>query len=178
MNRFAKIILVQRFNKVNYYSVSIDDEDSLFRQFITKHTAIDRVKLNHILEWIKIIGNKTGAYEQYFRNESETADTRALPPKGKDREPVYIEIDESGIEQNIGNDLRLYCMRINEHVVFLFNGDIKTAKKAQDCDNVRHHFRMANKLTALIDRALIEKEIKWNENCTDIIVEDGFCLMW
>lgn len=178
MNNFAEIILVYRFNKVNYYSISINDEDSLFKQFVSKHTVANRVKLNHIMAWIKVIGNKIGAKENYFRNESETADTRALPPKGKDREPVYIEIDESGIEQNVGNDLRLYCMRVNENVVFLFNGDIKTAEKAQQCDNVRSHLRMANKLTTLIDKALIEKEIKWNKNCTDIIVEYDFCLMW
>lgn len=27
----------------------------------------------------KKIGNKTGALDQYFKNEAETADTRALP---------------------------------------------------------------------------------------------------
>ena len=178
MNNFAEIILVQRFKKVSYYSVSINEEDSLFREFVAKHTHTNREKLNHIMAWIKVIGEKFGAKENYFRNESETADTRALPPKGKDREPVYVETDDTGIEQNVPNNLRLYCMRISENVVFLFSGDIKTTDKAQDCENVRPHFRIANHLTSLIDKALIDKEIKWNKNCTDIIVEGDFCLMW
>lgn len=160
MNNFAEIILVQRFNKVSYYSVSINEEDSLFRQFVNKHTMANKEKLNHILKWINLVGNKTGAHEQYFRDESETADTRALPPKGKNREPAYVETDASGIEHNAENSLRLYCMRLNENVVFLFNGDIKTAETAQKCDNVRSHFQMANKLTALIDKAIKEGEIK------------------
>ena len=178
MNNFAEIILVQRFKKVSYYSVSINEEDSLFREFVAKHTDTNREKLNHIMAWIKVIGEKFGAKENYFRNESETADTRALPPKGKNREPIYVETDDTGVEQNASNNLRLYCMRISDNVVFLFSGDIKTADKAQDCKNVRPHFQLANRLTKLIDKALVDKEIKWNENCTDITVEDDFYLMW
>ena len=33
----------------------------------------------------------------------------------------------------IEKNLRLYCIVANEHVVFLFNGGIKTAKYADDC---------------------------------------------
>ena len=157
MNNFAEIILVQRFNKVSYYSLSINGDDSLFRQFVSKHTFANKEKLNHILAWIKVIGNKIGAKEDCFRNESETADTRALPPKGKDRAPVYVEIDDSGVQQYVANNIRLYCMRISDNVVFLFNGDIKTAHKAQDCKNVKSHFLLANKMTKLIDKALINK---------------------
>lgn len=178
MNNFAEIILVQRFKKVSYYSVSVNEENSLFRQFVAKHTVDNKEKLDHIMAWIQVIGDKIGAKENYFRNESETANTGALPPKGKDREPVYVETDDTGVEQNVPNNLRLYCMRISENVVFLFNGDVKTADKAQDCKNVKPHFQLANLLTKLIDKALIDKDIKWNKNYTDIIVEDDFCLMW
>lgn len=178
MNNFAEIILVQSFDKVNYYSLSINDDDSLFRQFVVKHTAENREKLNHIMAWIKEIGTNTGAHEQYFRNESETADTRALPPVGVNREPVYVETDDEGNTQNTSNNLRLYCMRLNDHVVFLFGGDIKTADKAQLCDNVRPHFRLANHLTKLLDKAIADKDIKWNKDCTDIIVDADFGLMW
>lgn len=113
-----------------------------------------------------------------MQTKSETADTSALPPPGKDREPVYIEYDDAGNEHQVPNDLRLYCMRISDTVVFLFDGDIKTAAKAQDCENVKPYFRQANQLTTLIDQALKDKEIKWNSNFTDIVVEDGFRLMW
>lgn len=176
---FAEIILVQRFNKVTFYTVAINEDNSLFRKFSTKHTVENKDKLYHIMAWIEKIGEKAGAYDQYFRNEAETADTRALPPVGKDKEPTYIEVNQfTNEEENVANDLRLYCMRANESVVFLFNGDIKTAEKAQDCDQVRPHFKLANKLTALLDQAFIQKEINWNSDYNDIIVEDDFILEW
>jgi len=178
VNNFAEIILVYRYKKVNYYSVSINDENSLFRQFVEKHSVTNKEKLNHIIRWIKIIGNKYGAKENYFRNEAETSDTSALPPKGQNREPVYVELNELESKQKTRNNLRLYCFRVNEKVVFLFNGDVKTTNKAQDCPSVKPHFKLANKITKLISEALREKEIKWNKNYTDIIVDNDFYLIW
>jgi hypothetical protein len=157
----------------------INEDISLFRIFRNKHDVKNKEKLYHIMAWIEKLGNKVGAYEIYFRNEAETSDARALPPVGIDREPAYVEINpDTNQEENASNNLRLYCMRANEAVVFLFNGDIKTADKAQDCDNVRPHFKLANKLTKLIDQAFIQKDIKWNGDMSDIIVEDGFLLEW
>ena len=179
MNNFAEIILVERFDKVTYYTVSINEDISLFRKFLNKHSIENKEKFYHIMAWIEKIGDKVGAYDTYFRNEAEIADARALPPEGVNREPTYVAMDVLTDEElNVPNNLRLYCMKANESVVFLFNGDIKTAAKAQDCDNVRPHFKLANKLTKLIDQAFIQKEIKWNKDCTDIIVEEGFILEW
>ena len=179
MNTFAKIILVQRYQKVNYYTIQIEEDDILFKQFIDKHSIENVEKLNHIMAWLRVIGNKIGAYPEYFRNEAETADTSALPPYGVDREPTYVEYNDiTGRDENTSNDLRLYCLRANPHVVFLFNGDIKTEDKAQDCNNIRPHFKLANKLTELIDRAFRDREIKWNDKQTDIIFENNFELNW
>jgi len=179
VSTFAKIILVARYRKVNYYSVQIEDNEPLFKQFIEKHGIENPIKLHHIMSWLRVIGDNIGAYPDYFRNESETADTSALPPIGNDREPTYVEFnEETGQDENASNDLRLYCMRISENVVVLFNGDVKTAEKAQECDNVKHHFRLANKITNSIDIALISKEIDWNTDNTDIIFDDDFELNW
>lgn len=179
MNNFAEIIWVQEYRKVTYYSVAINGEDALYDLFIEKHTARNREKLNHILAWLEKIGNKIGAHEQYFRNEAETGDARALPPIGKDREPIYVEYSETKkSDETIPNNLRLYCFRANESVVFLFNGDVKTADKAQDCENVRPHFKEANLLSKLLNQAFINGEIKWNKDWTDIQVEDDFKLEW
>lgn len=179
MNNFAEIIWVQEYRKVTYYSVSINDEDALYDQFIDLHTIKNRKKLNHILAWLEQIGNRIGAHENYFRNEAETGDARALPPIGKDRKPVYVEYSQTAKnDKNTPNNLRLYCYRANEAVVFLFNGDIKTKQYAQDCDNVRKHFKTANKLSRLLDQALIDRDIRWNDDWSDIIVEEGFKLEW
>ncbi|MBC6368015.1 hypothetical protein [Algoriphagus sp. AK58] len=177
MNSFAKILLVQRFRKVTYYTIKVEgDELSLFGQFKEKHTVENRLKLNHILAWIKVIGIDYGAKGVYFRNEAETADTSALPPENPNWEPTYVEWDEES-QTGQTNNLRLYTFRANDRVVFLFNGDIKTAETAQECDKVRPHFRLANRLTKLLE-ASFGNEIKWNNDQTDIIIEEGFELNW
>ncbi len=91
---------------------------------------------------------------------------------------MYIETDEDGISQTVPNNLRLYCMRLSDNVVFLFDGDIKTARVAQECSNVKPYFRQANLLTKLIDQAIIDGDIQWNPDHTDIVFEDDFCLIW
>jgi hypothetical protein len=180
VNNFAKIILVQRFKKVNYYTLNINDDVlSLFGQFVKKHTVENKDKLNHIMAWIKIIGDSYSAKEVYFRNEAETAETTGLPPDNKKWEPTYVEYDEeTGKDEISSNNLRLYTFRINEHVVFLFNGDIKTANKAQECDNVRPHFKFANEITNVLDKAIIEKDFKLNADCTDLEIDEDFELNW
>ena len=179
MNNFAEIIWVNTYRKVTYYTVAVNDGIALFDAFVDKHTDENKEKLKHILAWIKVIGDKIGAQEQYFRNEAETADASALPPQGVNKEPVYVEYnEETGTEVNKPNNLRLYCLRANEHVVFLFNGDIKTAATPQECENVRLHFKMANKLTELIDEAFQNKEIRWINDYTEIEVDDDFLLQW
>lgn len=179
MNNFAEIIFVQKNRKVCYYSLSINGKDALYDQFIERHTVKNRKKLNHILAWLDNIGNKIGARESYFRNEAERGDARALPPIGKNREPVYAEYSEVSKNNEITpNNLRLYCFRANESVVILFDGDIKTKKYPQECEKVRAHFKLANTLSLLLDQALNDKEIRWNQDYSDIIVDEDFRLKW
>jgi len=178
VNTFAKILQVQRFEKVNFYTVKLEDDDlSLFGMFVHKHTKENPEKLNHIMVWIKIIGNRYSAKEAYFRNEAETANTTALPPENPSWEPTFIEWNsETGTGET--NNLRLYTLRANEHVVFLFNGDVKTADKAQNCDNVRPHFRLANQLAKVIDGCFRNGDIHWDENQTDIVFDKKLELNW
>lgn len=164
MNKFVRIKHIQSYKKVHYYSVCINDEKvSLFDKFIQKHRIANFEKFYHIFRWIEIIGNKYGAQEQNFRPEAEISDTSALPPKGKYRKPTYIEN-----EILEANPLRLYCFRVSEKIVFLYNGEIKTALKAQDCPQVRPHFKLANVITKALEEAFRNKEIYWKEDYTDI----------
>jgi hypothetical protein len=156
-----------QYDKVSYYSVTINSETaSLFEQFIATHTTNNKEKLNHILAWLQEIGITYGAQTYLFRPEAYLSDTSALPPTGKYKEPTYIENGETE-----SNSLRLYCFRLNENVVILYSGDLKTADKAQDCINVRAHFLLANKLTRALENSIKENEVYWNEDCTDIIFD-------
>jgi hypothetical protein len=179
MNTFAKIKHINSYKLVEYYSVCLEEDGdiSLFEQFIAKHANENKEKFNHIMSWIKCIGNRYAAKEAYFRNEAETADISALPPKNPNWEPTYVEW-KSELQSGNTNDLRLYTFRANEHVVFLFNGDEKTAAKAQDCPNVKPHFRLANKLTKVIDECFRNQDICWNESQTDIEFDSDLELNW
>src|SRR5690606_33471069 len=77
-----------------------------------------------------------------------------------------------------GKSSRLYCYRLSERVVFLFDGDVKTADAAQDCPQVRPHFRMANQLARAINEAFKQQDIEWNDDCSDIIYDEDFLLIF
>ncbi|NQD70183.1 hypothetical protein HP439_05550 [Sphingobacterium shayense] len=173
MSNFATIKFIQKYKKVVYYSVvenGDEDDSSIFELFLQKFGVEERNKLNHVLSWIREIGNKYGAQSHLFRNENNAA---ALPPRGVTREPSYIENEEEK-----ANPLRLYCHRLNEHVVILFGGGIKTAPKVQNCDNVRMPFILANKLSKMIDENIRSGEIGWTDDYYDIAYEDSFKLYY
>ncbi len=174
MNTFAHIKPIARYKKVAYYSICINGHyESLYEEFVSRHEKSEKEKLNHILEWIKQIGNKYGAQPHLFRPEGEIADASALPPKGMERKPQYTECGKKK-----ANNLRLYCLRANPHVVILFGGDLKTTKHPQDCPNVKPHFKLANQLTKAIDEAFVNKEITWKDDFTLIDCEDDFKLQF
>lgn len=170
MSIFVRIKSVATYKKVVYYSVVLTDSndeeiletevESLFENFLKRHQADNIKKLTHILAWMKEIGENRGALIDDFRHEKKAS---ALPPKGKDRKPVFMIKGKNDI-----NDLRLYCFPVNERVVFLFNGGIKTTKKAQECPNVSDHFKIANKLVSCLDDLFANKDISWNSEFTDI----------
>jgi hypothetical protein len=96
----------------------------------------------------KKIGDEMGALEDFFRFENTA---QALPPSGTYKvEDLYI---------NYGNfPLRLYCLRISETLVVLFNGGEKTADTAQD-GKTSMAFREANICAKRILDALTSKDI-------------------
>lgn len=163
MNIFAHLIRLGefQFRKVKYYSIQIEgSEVNEFYDFLNRMEDIESFEedLSNMMVWIEEIGEKHGAQQTFFRNESETADVRALPPPRNQMRLRKIEV----------NEMRLYCMVLNEHVVILFNGGIKTTDKAQQCPNVGPYFKQANRFTLQLDQLLKDGEINWNSDFTDI----------
>lgn len=157
MNTFVTIKHIEDYEEVSYYSICFEgDEVSLFENFILKfHNSKHKEELLQITEWIERIGNEIGAISRYFRHEGRGSDAKALPPPTK-----YLTGD--------AGQLRLYCMIANKHVVFLYDGDVKTTDLAQDCPNVAPKFHLANKLTSAINQAFFEREIQWSYYDDDI----------
>jgi len=164
VNIFATIVAVKSFNfkKVKYYSVQIgDNRNNEFLDFLLRMEQIPQIEedLGIFFNWLELIGEEFGALPFYFRHEG-IAD--GLPPPKNQMKLKELEL---------GSNLRLYCLRANDHVVFLFNGGIKTTDKAQDCPNVSSYFRQANKLADEINKRFISGDITWNSDLTDIIFE-------
>lgn len=163
MNIFAEIKHVERYKKVNYYTVHFEDKQySEFEEFIRKHENDSKIEDEYgdIISWLEKIGDEIGADPRYFRHEKK-AD--ALPPPSK-----FVEIDYT-------ENLRLYCMRVTNSIVLLFNGAIKTGgiDKAQDCPNVSPYFNSANKLVACIDELIRDRSITISIDGFELIIEDG-----
>lgn len=180
MNGIVRLKHIKDYQKVSYYSVVLDQDDepiestrSLFEEFVEQQTGTNPEKLNHILMWLKVIGEKHGAQEDLFRHEQYQGEAVGVPPEGVNREPVFTENDEA-----VPNNLRLYCHRLNSDVVILLGGGLKTSDKAQNCPNVKSHFILANQLTKIIDKAFQENEIHWIDNDTDIDYDNDLILYY
>jgi hypothetical protein len=164
VNTFVKIIRLEEFsfNKVKYYSIQYKDNDiNEFYDFLNRMEDFSDVEddLSNLVEWIEQIGEEHGAKKDFFRNEQLNSEAKALPPPYRKMKAYDIII----------NDLRLYCMVANEHVVFLFNGGIKTTVyDARDCPNVGPYFKQANKIVKKLDELFRDRSITWNSDQTDI----------
>jgi hypothetical protein len=144
VHSFATIEEFARFDMVTYYTVRGEDavlsETENFLERMKKELAYT-YQLNQLMTWLKIIGNKRGAVLELFRPERLCV---ALPPNRR-----YLEATI---------DLRLYCHWVSKNVVILFNGGVKTARNAQDCPNVSHHFYNAQNWTKQLMEIGIEAE--------------------
>ena len=91
------------------------------------------------------IGNRYGATDVFFDRTENKA--QALPPKPK---KWVEEIRELGINF----PLRLYCYRVSEQIVILFNGGVKDANTVQQSKNLSMKFPEAQSFVCKIEEAL------------------------
>lgn len=171
MNTFATLENLKHFTfkKVKYYSIRINNASTV--EFIDFLTRMENDKdhendLNNLFEWLEIIGNTQGAKSEFFRPEGYVSDATALPPPLKIMEAYEIIVE----------DIRLYCLRLNESVVILFNGGIKTKQKSQDCPNVSKYFKQANIFSKKINALFGSNDISWNSNYTDIVFNEDLII--
>lgn len=165
MYKTIEIVHIISFSSVTYYSVRLDGaENTLFDDFLTKHESVKyKYELDYIRSWLVKIG-QTGAKETFFRNEAvRGGEAKALPPKSN-----MIDIKLSNFT------LRLYCMRFNANIVFLFSGAVKTARVAQDCFNVKPHFELANKISKSIAKSFKSGDIRLSKNGNYLIFDNDF----
>lgn len=165
MNTFAVEIWDDESLHCTFYSVLKEgheksETDKFFERFEDHDKYEDSANLLLSLI-INDIGGKYGAIDDFFdRNEQKA---QALPPKPKNR---VKEIKILGINF----PLRLYCLRINENIVVLFNGGIKESDTAQNSEDLRFKFyesqSFAEKIIDAIDEGMITIEDSYLKDFT------------
>lgn len=129
----------KEYQNVKIYSVKFDDENvNETDSFISRFINDDKYKddFNTIIYWIDKIG-KTGVLQRYFRPEK-----RAL-----------------AIPLESGKSLRLYCYRVNDEILVIGNGGIKSSKKVKDSPDCYPHFQLMNHVAKKMYWGLQDKKI-------------------
>ena len=138
-----------------FYTVRFDgnsetETDLFFLKYENENKPYNR-EANELLHLIThSIGNIYGATNDFFDRSKNKA--QALPPKPKRWIPDIYEI-------GIHFPLRLYCLRISESIVVLFNGGVKDQSTDQESEGLRLKFYEAQRFATKITAALLDGTI-------------------
>lgn len=126
MKQKYTIELVEEHDAVNFYSIHLDEEElseleRFFEKFPVGCEYDDEIDI--IIAWLDKIG-ENGALERYFRPEGRYGDRVGVIP-----------ID-------VGNKLRLYCLRISDKILVFGNGGIKDADSWQNSGTLAPYVEM------------------------------------
>jgi hypothetical protein len=133
------------FYTVQWEGADSSETDKFFERY-ENETHEHFEKSNELLRLIlENIGNKYGAIDDFFDRTKNKA--QALPPKPKRKIP---EIEELGIHF----PLRIYCYRISESIVVLFNGGLKDERTDQLSNDISLKFYEAQQFAERIENGL------------------------
>ncbi len=152
MNRKYTIELIEEYDAVNFYSIHLDDEElSELERFFDKFPEGSEYdeEIDVIISWLDKIGEK-GALDRYFRPEGRYGDGVGVIP-----------ID-------VGNKLRLYCLRLSDKILVFGNGGIKDAKSWQQSESLAPYVEMLIDTSRFISSrilngqiVMVDKELFW-----------------
>lgn len=152
MNIFALEIWDDESRFVTFYTVRWEnDPDSETDKFYAKfkNDPTYRPALEELNALIfDVIGDREGASEVFFKRHENKA--TALPP---------VKVKTLCLEYP-NFPLRLYCYRVSESIVILFNGGPKTSGTAQTGERLSLYFQAAQNFAARIMDAWKHGEIQ------------------
>ena len=157
MEQKYHIELVEEHDHVNFYSIQLETEEltelERFFEKFPEGCEYDN-EIDVIVAWLDKIG-ENGALERYFR------------PEGKYGDGVGV------IPIDVGNKLRLYCLRISDKILVFGNGGIKDANSWQNSETLAPYVEMLIDTSRFIVSRikdgkiiLVDKELIGNLNFT------------
>ena len=157
MTQKYSIELVEEHPAVNFYSIKIEDEElTELERFFEKFPIGCEYDndIDIIIAWLDKIG-ETGALKRYFRNEGRYED------------------GVSAIPIEIGNKVRLYCLRLSDQILIFGNGDVKDTQKWQESPTLSAYVELLMDTSRFVASRmnngsiiLVDKEIIGNLNFT------------
>ena len=138
----ATIELINESDKVSLYSISFEaDGTTEFEKFVFEfeQNATYNRDYQRIIAALQAI-LQVGALERFFRPEGKMADSvQALPlTSGK---------------------LRLYCLRISDHIVILGNGGVKTTRTYEEDPRLYGYVLDLQKFERLLSQCIKEGRV-------------------
>lgn len=155
MSQSYSIELLEEYDNINFYSIHLDEEElteveRFFEKFPEGCEYDEEVDV--ILAWMDKIAEK-GALERYFR------------PEGKYGDGVGV------IPIDVGNKLRLYCLRLSDKILVFGNGGIKDAKSWEESPTLAPYVELLMDTSRFLSSRvkngtvlLVDKEIIGNLN--------------
>ncbi|MGJ7033691.1 hypothetical protein [Niabella hirudinis] len=153
MNTFVVEIWYDEGILCTFYTISwvLDDDktvpetDRFFDRYAVPGHPLEERALQLFRLITESIGNRYGAIDDFFDRHVNKA--QELPPKPK---RWVEEVKDLGINF----PLRLFCYRITEQIVVLFNGGIKESTTTQQSNDLRMKFYEAQTFVQKIEEAL------------------------
>lgn len=157
MKQEYSIELLEEHEKVKFYSIKMVGEEltemeAFFEKFPIGCDYDDEIDV--IISWLDQIAER-GALERYFR------------PEGKYGDGVGV------IPIDVGNKLRLYCLRLSDKILVFGNGGVKDSKSWQESESLAPYVRLLIDTSRFISSrikdgtlVLVDKEIVGNLNFT------------
>ena len=155
MRQEYSIELLEEYENVNFYSIKmagkeLTELESFFEKF-PEGCEYDN-EIDVIISWIDQIAER-GALERYFR------------PEGKYGDGVGV------IPIDVGNKLRLYCLRLSDKILVFGNGGVKDARTWQESKTLAPYVKLLIDTSRFISSrikdgtmVLVDKEIVGNLN--------------
>lgn len=157
MKQEYSIELLEEYDNVNFYSIRLAGEDlteveAFFEKFPIGCEYDEEVDV--IISWMDKIAER-GALERYFR------------PKGKFGDGVGV------IPIDVGNKIRLYCLRLSDKILVFGNGGIKDTARWEESKELAPYVKLLIDTSRFISSrikdgtiVLVDKEIVGNLNFT------------
>ncbi len=155
MKQEYSIELLEEYEKVNFYSIrmkgaELTELESFFEKF---HEGCEYdAEVDVIISWLDHIAER-GALVRYFRPEGRYGDGVGVIP-----------ID-------VGNKIRLYCLRLSDKILIFGNGGVKDAKRWEESETLAPYVKMLIDTSRFISSRIkdgtivvIDKEIVGNLN--------------